>query len=161
MNNNKEWWVVLKMVELIEVESEFSISIGCNSNENSVVLLLQIHHLINTNTRICFVAENILMQWVFMSLRFLKEIDIESSDDTQKENKLNHKEMNTVNNQEIVQRRDQSTQYLNHSNLEWSSCWFKWLMNGRRYKMIISRSGMMAVSTFHCFYSSNKDHWDC
>ena len=91
MNNNKEGWIVLKTVGLIEVESEFSISIGGNCDEDSIILLLQVHHLINIYSRMDIMEVKILIEWpFFISNRFLIEIDIEINKETKKENHLNH-----------------------------------------------------------------------
>ena len=91
MNNNKEGWIVLKTVGSIEVKSEFSISIGGNCDEDSIILLLQVHHLINTYSRMDIMEVKILIEWpFFISNRFLIEIDIEINKETKKENHLNH-----------------------------------------------------------------------
>ena len=87
MNNNKEGWIVLKTVGSIEVESEFSISIGGNCDEDSIILLLQVHHLINIYSRMDIMEVKILIEWpFFISNRFLIEIDIEINKETKKEN---------------------------------------------------------------------------
>lgn len=91
MNNNKEGWIVLKTVGSIEVKSEFSISIGGNCDEDSIILLLQVHHLINTYSRMDIMEVKILIEGpFFISNRFLIEIDIEINKETKKENHLNH-----------------------------------------------------------------------